>query len=232
MKSYKSWKLLVIFSQWSNFLLSRKNSMSGRYDWSDEERNQASEAVEKNGPISVRQRNLLENQSIALSSTIASNNEYHQLIDKFGAHAMNDKIVTHQVQPHTSVSKGSSESFTESAKLQKLFIYRGVSGIEKWQSVSRQQIPRFLAELFSLIRIQLPARDRITSLMTFHLQLKEYEVFVPSASLLESDSESDGGTDKTNPYVSDENRSAGWSDPVENTIVVPEISVTVLTEPA
>ncbi|EFX77975.1 hypothetical protein DAPPUDRAFT_320870 [Daphnia pulex] len=220
MKSYKSWKLLVIFSQWSNFLLSRKNSMSGRYDWSDEERNQASEAVEKNGPISVRQRNLLENQSIALSSTIASNNEYHQLIDKFGAHAMNDKIVTHQVQPHTSVSKGSSESFTESAKLQKLFIYRGVSGIEKWQSVSRQQIPRFLAELFSLIRIQLPARD------------KEYEVFVPSASLLESDSESDGGTDKTNPYVSDENRSAGWSDPVENTIVVPEISVTVLTEPA
>ena len=60
---------------------------------------------------------------------------------------------------------------------------------------------------------------------------EEPDEFVPTSSLLESDSESDGGSDQTNSYVSDGNRSAGRSDPVENTIVIPEIPETVLTEP-
>jgi hypothetical protein len=48
---------------------------------------------------------------------------------------------------------------------------------------------------------------------------EEPDEFVPTASFLELDSKSDGI------------KSAGRSDPVENTIVIPEIPETVLTEP-
>jgi hypothetical protein len=58
---------------------------------------------------------------------------------------------------------------------EKLLIYRGVNGIEKWQSVSCQQIPLALGELFSLIKRQSPTRDSIKSLMTFHLQLSHHK---------------------------------------------------------
>ncbi len=44
-----------------------KNSTGGSYDWSDEEKNQTNEAVEKSGSISAGQRNLLENQAIMVS---------------------------------------------------------------------------------------------------------------------------------------------------------------------
>jgi hypothetical protein len=79
---------------------------------------------------------------------------------------------------------------------------------------------------------QKPQTEANSVRSAFHETFEEKcDVFVPSASLLESDSESDGGTDKTNSHVSDGNRSVGQSDPVENTIMVPEIPETVLNEP-
>ncbi|EFX64412.1 hypothetical protein DAPPUDRAFT_334227 [Daphnia pulex] len=73
-----------------------------------------------------------------LNSMIASNNDDQQLIEKVDTRymygtRMNEKIVTHQDKPHTSVSKGSSESefhgISEAAKtvyLQRDLLYYAI----------------------------------------------------------------------------------------------------------
>jgi hypothetical protein len=133
---------------------------------------------------------------------IASNNDDQQLIDKVDTRYMygtllaicyskkftfhtnyfilsfsyqNEKIVTHQDEPHTSVSKGSSESefhrISEAAKT--VYLQRG-----EWHPEVAKRFtatdPTDLAKLFILIKSQSPARDSIKSLMKLHLQLSHH----------------------------------------------------------
>ena len=64
--NFPSHYLFASFCQGRTSCYRDKSSTDGSYDWSDEDRNQ-SKTAEKNGSISAGQRNLLENQAIAVS---------------------------------------------------------------------------------------------------------------------------------------------------------------------